>query len=398
MKLVLFAHPSFVPSESMPRFLRMLRDAYLSEGYGVEVWSPRPVVYSWLRGSRLAKWGGYIDQYLLFPRFVRRELRRTPRDTLFVFCDQALGPWVPLVRDRPNVVHVHDLLALRSALGEFPEHRTAITGRLYQRYIRRGFRQARHFICISQNTREDLHRYGGVKPETCDVVYNGLNFPYRRLGPAEARDILRAAQLPDSPHGMLLHVGNGQWYKNQPGLIRLYAAYAASTPAPLPLWCISPQPDNAMRSALNHVPAVGNVRFFQRLDNRTLQAAYSTARALLFPSLAEGFGWPLIEAQACGCPVLTTDAPPMNEIAGSEAVYIPRLQAGDEIAAWAERSATALISLLDRSDAETVASATRSQLWARRFDAADAIAGYMRVYRRILGETADVFGAPVSAA
>ncbi len=88
----------------------------------------------------------------------------------------------------------------------------------------------------------------------------------------------------------------------------------------------------------------------------------------------------------------------MNEIAGSEAVYIPRLQAGDEIAAWAERSATALISLLDRSDAETVASATRSQLWARRFDAADAIAGYMRVYRRILGETADVFGAPVSAA
>src|SRR5262249_16921629 len=135
MNLVLFAHPSFMPSESMPRFLRMLQEAYIERGCNVEVWSPRSVVHGWLRGTRLAKWGGYVDQYLLFPRFVRRALRRTPRNSLFVFCDQALGPWVPLVQDRPHVVHAHDLLALGSALGEWPEHRTSVTGRIYQRYI-----------------------------------------------------------------------------------------------------------------------------------------------------------------------------------------------------------------------------------------------------------------------
>src|SRR5262249_21866050 len=154
--------------------------------------------------------------------------------------------------------------------------------------------------------------------------------------------ILRAAQLPVEPRGMLLHVGNGQWYKNQPGLMRLYAAYAARTAEPLPLWCISPEPNDAVRAALRHVPATGRVQFFQRLDNRTLQATYSAARALIFPSLAEGFGWPLIEAQACGCPILTTDAPPMNEIGGSEAVYIPRLQAGEDVTQWAERASTVL--------------------------------------------------------
>jgi glycosyltransferase involved in cell wall biosynthesis len=58
------------------------------------------------------------------------------------------------------------------------------------------------------------------------------------------------------------------------------------------------------------------------VSNQELQALYSTARGLLFPSLYEGFGWPVIEAQACGCPVFTTNRPPMTEIGGSNTVYI----------------------------------------------------------------------------
>ena len=84
-------------------------------------------------------------------------------------------------------------MALRSALGDIPENRTAISGRIYQRYIRRGFRQARHFICISRKTRDDLHRYGLVSPVTSEVVYNGLNFPYQPMESGEAQRVLRAA-------------------------------------------------------------------------------------------------------------------------------------------------------------------------------------------------------------
>ncbi|MDM0108105.1 glycosyltransferase [Variovorax sp. J22R24] len=61
---------------------------------------------------------------------------------------------------------------------------------------------------------------------------------------------------------------------------------------------------------------------FQKVPHRELRVLYARATALLFPSLQEGFGWPLIEAQACGCPVITSDLAPMNEIGGPGACYV----------------------------------------------------------------------------
>ena len=325
-----------------------------------------------------------LNQYLLFPLSVRKALKRVPSDTLFIFCDQALGPWVPLVKDRPHVVHAHDLLALRSALGDIPENRTAISGRIYQRYIRRGFRQARHFICISRKTRDDLHRYGLVSPVTSEVVYNGLNFPYQPMESGEAQRVLRAAGLPVESEGMLLHVGGGQWYKNQSGLILLYASYCTQVVNPLPLWCISPAPNAKVKQALGKVPPQGRVSFFQGLENRTLQAAYSHARVLLLPSLAEGFGWPLIESQACGCPVVTTDEPPMNEVAGADARYLPRLRSSHDVGAWASYGASVLRSLLARTPLEKMQGLEQRRNWVRRFSSEGAIDAYLAIYQRVL--------------
>jgi glycosyltransferase involved in cell wall biosynthesis len=216
------------------------------------------------------------------------------------------------------------------------------------------------------------------------VVYNGLNYPYEPMPAAQAQRVLRAAGLPLEPNGMLLHVGGSQWYKNQVGLIALYASYAAQSEHPLPLWCISPAPDAQLRRALAQVPPQGKVLFFQRIDNATLQAAYSQARAFLFPSLAEGFGWPLIEAQACGCPVITTDEPPMNEVAGSDATYLPRLKVGDDVAAWASHGALLLQQLLDRPAAEQAQRAERRRSWVNRFSAAGAIESYLSIYQKVL--------------
>jgi hypothetical protein len=180
MNIVLFSHPMFMQSQSMPRFTRMLEEAYIVRGHNVQVWSPQPKFHKIFSQGKLSKWAGYIDQYLLFPYWVRTQLKHQSIDTLYVFCDQALGPWVPLVKNIPHVVHAHDLLALRSALGDIPENPTSWTGKLYQRYIRHGFKQAQHFISVSNKTREDLLRFGQVKPLTSEVVYNGLNYPYNQ--------------------------------------------------------------------------------------------------------------------------------------------------------------------------------------------------------------------------
>lgn len=384
MKLVLFCHPPFLNSQSMPRFAAALKSAYQSRGHRVEVWSPNPQVYRSLSGSRFAKWGGYVDQYALFPAWVRKRLKSVSADTLFVFCDQALGPWVPLVKDRPHVVHVHDLLALRSALGDIKENPTSFTGRIYQRYIRRGFRQARHFISVSKKTRDDLHNFGQISPETSEFVYNGLNYPYSCLSEDEATLILSRASLPVSAEGMLLHVGGAQWYKNLPGVIALYASYAAQEERPLPLWCISPKPNAAVRDALGRVPQNGRVSFFSSLESKTLQAAYSHARVMLLPSLAEGFGWPIIEALACGCPVITSDEPPMNEFSGDGVRYIPRMRFGGDRATWARQGATVIREVLAKGSIDPQQRAQCAIAWAKRFDPDKAIDAYLAIYESVL--------------
>jgi len=126
------------------------------------------------------------------------------------------------------------------------------------------------------------------------------------------------------------------------------------------------------------------VIFIHGIDNPTLQAAYSIAGAFIFPSLAEGFGWPIIEAQACGCPVLTSDEAPMNEIGGSAANYIPVLKTSDDAQTWAINGATKLKSLLTMPEKQRKKLVNEGIANVARFNADDAIEGYLNIYKQVL--------------
>jgi glycosyltransferase involved in cell wall biosynthesis len=389
MIIVLFTHPQFLNSQSMSRFAQMLKEAYLLKGHEVEVWSPQPFAYGLVPKGRFSKWAGYVDQYILFPLWVRRKLKKQSADTLYVFCDQALGPWVPLVKNKPHIVHVHDLLALRSALGDVPENLTTWSGRIYQRYIRQGFKQAQHFISISNKTRDDLHYFGQLSALSSHVVYNGFNYPYAPMAKADAIRVLNDENLPAQSDGMLLHLGGSQWYKNLSGVIRIYIEYVQAEKNPLPLWCISPSPNAQVQALLKLLPPKGKVLFFQGIDNHALQAAYSLARAFVFPSLAEGFGWPIIEAQACGCPVLTSDAAPMNEIGGDACYYIPVLKVTDDVHCWAKNASRILISLLSINEAERVKLVGRGLEHVKKFNPEYAIENYLVCYQQAIDKTSN---------
>jgi glycosyltransferase involved in cell wall biosynthesis len=388
VNIVLHTHPAFLELRSQDHFAQLLCNEFTRRGHHVLLRRPDAVVRAHIRRGPLAKWAGYIDQYLLFPRRMRAAMRRDPPDTLYVFCDQALGPWVPNAVHRPHVVHCHDLLALRSALGDVPENPTRLTGRLYQRYIRAGFRRARHLISISQRTRADLHAFAGAPTGLSEVVYNGLNHPFRPVEPQAALDLLQAAGFPATDRGCLLHVGGGQWYKNSAGVLRLYATYVRATLAqggePLALWMISPAPGLALEAELANMPAQADVRFFQGLRPETLEAAYSHAKALLFPSLAEGFGWPIVEAMASGCPVITTGEAPMTEVGGTAAVYLPRLRHGGDLDAWADLGAHTLAQVLGCTAHERASARTAGLARAAAFSCDAAIDRYLSIYRQIL--------------
>lgn len=386
MKIVLFCHPSFMGSQSMPRFAGMLQQAYQARGHEVAVWSPQAIVRRHISHGPAAKWAGYVDQYILFPRQVRKNLLRQAADTLFVFCDQALGPWVPLVADRPHVIHCHDFMALRSALGEYPQNPTGWSGRVYQHYIRRGFSRGRNFISVSRNTQRQLADFLPQTPSMSGMVHNGLNHDFAPMAEGAARAELANLPVQAPPGGMLVHVGGNTWYKNRGGVLRIYAAYCRSCPEPLPLWMVGAAPSAALQELAQSITGKGQVHFLSGLSNRQVQAAYALARAMVFPSIAEGFGWPIAEAMACGCPVLTTGEAPMTEVGGNPACYIQVMPHGEGIDAWADAAAQSLMQLLDEDDARKAARRTAGLEHVRQFSADKAIDAYEDLYREVMAQ------------
>ncbi|EOM1465677.1 hypothetical protein ACNCTC_004946, partial [Escherichia coli] len=94
MHIVVFTHPQFLDSTSMPRFARMIIEGMNARGHVVETWTAKPYFFNIPLPRSIKKWLGYIDQYIIFPLSVYFRLPKYKKDkTLFVFADQALGPW-----------------------------------------------------------------------------------------------------------------------------------------------------------------------------------------------------------------------------------------------------------------------------------------------------------------
>ena len=384
MKLIVFTHPSFFNSNSMPRFANMIIEGMRARGHQVDAWTATARVVKLPAPAALKKWLGYIDQFVLFPLEIVARKKRVADETLFVFADQALGPWVPFVRDRPHVVHCHDFIALQSAEGKFENVSVGWTGRLYQKWIRRGFEGASNFISVSKKTSRDLESAIRKKnPKRSCVVYNGLNFSFERMDVDEAKALLasKGHSVPDG--GILLHVGGNQWYKNRAGVLAIYAEYARQLPMPLPMWMVgAPPPAKLVQQA--KATGQGEVSFLTGMSNREVQACYSIARALVFPSLAEGFGWPIVEAMACGCPVVTTDLPPMSEIALDIAWYLPPRETTGE--RYASEAAKVLVDCLNEDEVARKQRIDRGVAHSSTFSTRRAIDGYEGAYLEILNE------------
>jgi glycosyltransferase involved in cell wall biosynthesis len=326
----------------------MIGEGMRGRGHEVEYWTADKKIFSKLPSSSrfLKKWLQYADQFLIYPFELAAAVEQEPDETLFVVADQALGIWIPYIKERKHVVHCHDFLALRSSLGEIPENPTLWTGKVYQRLIQRGFRTARNFISVSEKTRADLHRFLIRAPERSEVIYNGLADQF--LGESPGNEIVS-----ESVRGAILHVGGNQWYKNRLGVLEIYAAYARGSENPLPLRMLGASPSPLLIQRAEKIEPPGRVEFLANPADSDIRKAYTTSSLLLFPSLEEGFGWPIAEAMAAGCPVLTTGAAPMTEVGGHAAFYLPRMPAKGATEQWASEAGEMVQRILMMSDAET---------------------------------------------
>ncbi|MGQ7947230.1 glycosyltransferase [Flavobacterium sp. WC2509] len=387
MKIVLFTHPSFLAHQSMPRFAKMIEKGMLQKGHELIIWSPKAFFIKLaFNNSFLEKWMGYLDQYVVFPIIVKLRLLSCSKNTLFVFADNALGPWVPLVRKRYHVIHCHDFLAQQSAFGLLPENKVGITGKYYQKFIRWGYCKAENFISISIKTQTDLHFFLTKPPKISKVVYNGLNQNFEpSKSKIEPRELLTNKYNIDLSKGYILHVGGNAFYKNKLGVIEIYDQWAKDFKANVPLILVGEPPSEELISFKEKSIVSKSIYFITNIDDLQLQLFYQGASVMVFPSLYEGFGWPIVEAMASGTLVITTNEDPMKEVAADAGFYIPKkIFNSEEIVNWKSIAAKELEKVMQLTPEENRIAIQKSILRSKEFRAEGFVNSIEKVYQQIL--------------
>lgn len=242
------------------------------------------------------------------------EVIRYPPDVLFIPA-HVLPLGAPLVRRMRTVVTIHDLGYLR-----YPEAHTRAQRLYLQLSTVWSARAASHLIAVSAATRDDLVSLIGVAPSRITIIHHGVAQRFRR--PVDSAARARMIVGGDEPY--FLYVGTVQPRKN---LIRLIDAFARASAqlGSAPILVIAGKRGWLSERIAQRAAELGiveRVRFIGYVADDDLPALYHESLAFIFPSLYEGFGMPVLEAMACGAPVLASNTSSLPEVAGCAALLV----------------------------------------------------------------------------
>lgn len=213
----------------------------------------------------------------------------------------------------PTVVTVHDMI-----YEALPEFFPARTGNRVRRRMKQAVLCANAVITVSESTKRDISAHYHIPAERIYVIHNGVSPSFRRIEDTESMERFRMRL--NLQGDFLLYPGKRGGYKNFTVLLAALAQVKAK--GGLTLLCVGGEKglSKAHAEQARKLGILGLVRRVENLTEEDLVLAYNCAAALVYPSLCEGFGLPVIEAMACGTPVIASDIPALRESCGDAAV------------------------------------------------------------------------------
>ena len=218
-------------------------------------------------------------------------------------------PEAPLIANCRYIVTVHDLTALRFS-------KSSLLAAYQRHYIPQVLAQAQHILCNSTATAKDITHFFNISASKITPILL-----------AHDANHFRFLNLPR--HNYFLYIGRHDMHKN---LHRVISAFAALPSRDYDLWLAGPNDPRYtpnLKAHLEHLGITNRVKFLGYVPYSQLPTAINNAIALVFPSLWEGFGFPVLEAMACGTPVITSNLSSLPEVAGDAAILVDPYNIGE---------------------------------------------------------------------
>ena len=315
-------------------------------------------------------------------------IRKTSGEDIYHVLDHSHANLALSAPPGRAVITCHDIIPLLASMGLIPIRVPRLTRYTFPLRIR-CMKCCGMIIAISQSTKKNLVEIAGINPDKIGVSYCGVNPAFAPMpaepnfNPADERlRILSKYGIPDSA-SVLFHVASPTRYKNTPAILRALKALREDAALGQQVWFLRAGADffDDEKQLIQELRIGDRIRYAGFVpEDKDLAAHYRSADVFVFPSLWEGFGWPPLEAMACGTPVVCSNVSSLPEVVGEAGVLLPP----QDHAALVE----ALRGLLTHKSAR-LALSEKSLARARRFTWEKCAVDTLEIYEQTLKRAAN---------
>jgi glycosyltransferase involved in cell wall biosynthesis len=232
--------------------------------------------------------------------------------------DQSNAHLLRFIRPQKTVITCHDtIVPFWDEQFDNPSSWKRSAKRYVQHWRMNAIKKAGAIIAVSHAAKQEIIKNLHIQPEKIFVVYEAVEIYFKPQSLLVCRDIKEKYHLPDT---YILHVGTNADYKNIPVLLNTFKSLLKIVPSLYLIKVGSPW-TNEQLARITQLGIHERVIHLGFLPRKSLPAIYTLAACLYYPSIIEGFGFPVLEAMSCGCPVVTSDAPALVEISDSAAIH-----------------------------------------------------------------------------